>query len=107
MERKETVRMSVAEAKARFSELVNRANYAGERFLIERRGKPVGAIVSAEDLARLEAPAAEPDHPGLIAAAGALRDFPEFHEIMEQIVAERHTRYDDRQVDLDQKEIPG
>jgi prevent-host-death family protein len=49
-----TKSISVAEAKARFSELVNRESYGGERFLIQRRGKPVGAIISVEDLARLE-----------------------------------------------------
>jgi prevent-host-death family protein len=105
MEKKESVRVSVAEAKARFSELVNRASYSGERFLIERRGKPVGAIVSAEDLAQLESGATQPYNPGLIAAAGALAEFEDFHQIMEEIVEERHTRYDDRQVNLDEEDF--
>lgn len=38
--------MSIAEAKARFSELVNRAAYGGERIVITKRGKPI-AILSA------------------------------------------------------------
>jgi prevent-host-death family protein len=93
-------KVGVAEAKSRFSELVNRAAYGGERFLIERRGKPVGAIVSAEDLERLEA--GKTGHsPGLIAAVGALADIEDFEEIMEEIVRERHERFDDRQVDLE------
>ena len=46
--------VGVAEAKARFSEFVARAGYGGERFLIERRGKPLAALVGVEDLGRLE-----------------------------------------------------
>ena len=38
--------VSIADAKARFSELVNRAAYAGERIVITKRGKPI-AILSA------------------------------------------------------------
>ena len=43
-----------AEAKARFSELMARAGYGGERFVTERRGKPLAALVGVEDLGRLE-----------------------------------------------------
>jgi prevent-host-death family protein len=92
--------VSVAEAKTRFSELVNRAAYGKERFLIQRRGKPVGAIVSAEDLARLEAEQSVPAAGGLLAAAGALAEFEEFAEIMEEVVRQRATRFD-REVKLD------
>jgi len=46
--------VSVAEAKSRISELIGRAAYGSERFLIERRGKPMAAIVSVQDLARLK-----------------------------------------------------
>lgn len=47
--------MSVAEAKNRFSDVLRRAEYGGERVIVERHGKPVAAIVSTEDLRRLEA----------------------------------------------------
>ena len=33
---------------------MSRVAYNNERFLIERRGKPMAALVSAEDVARLE-----------------------------------------------------
>jgi prevent-host-death family protein len=92
--------VSVAEAKSRFSELVNRAAYGKERFLIERRGKPVGAIVSAEDLARLEAGGTTRKPEGLLAAAGALADVEDFEEIMEEVIRQRRTRFD-REVNLD------
>ena len=44
----------VTEAKAQLSALMARAGYGGERFLIERRGRPLAARVGVEDLERLE-----------------------------------------------------
>jgi prevent-host-death family protein len=41
--------------KARLSEFIGRVAYGRERFLVLRRGKPVAALVSVEDLRRLEA----------------------------------------------------
>lgn len=46
---------SVAEAKSRFSDLLRRAEYGGERIVVHRHGKPVAAIVSTADLEQLEA----------------------------------------------------
>lgn len=48
-------RVSLTEAKQNLSELVKRAAYGGERFVLEFRDKPQAAIVSYEDLERLEA----------------------------------------------------
>jgi prevent-host-death family protein len=48
-------KVRVTEAKAHLSALMARAGYAGERYLIERRGKPLAALVGVEDLQRLEA----------------------------------------------------
>jgi prevent-host-death family protein len=45
---------SVSEARQEFAELVTRAGYSGERTILERHGRPVAAIVSADDLALLE-----------------------------------------------------
>jgi len=47
--------MSVAQAKSQFSDLLRRAEYTGDRVVVHRRGRPVAAIVSTEDLRRLEA----------------------------------------------------
>ncbi len=38
-----------------FPELLNRVGFGQERILVERRGKAVAAIISLEDLRRLEA----------------------------------------------------
>src|SRR5215213_2078090 len=47
--------MTVADAKNHFSDVLRRAEYGGERVIVERHGKPVAAIVSTEDLRQLEA----------------------------------------------------
>lgn len=47
--------MTVAQAKNHFSDVLRRAEYGGERVVVERHGKPVAAIVSTDDLRQLEA----------------------------------------------------
>jgi len=47
-------RASVTEAKRSFSELLNRAAYAGERIVVTSHGNPKAAVISIEDLRRLE-----------------------------------------------------
>jgi prevent-host-death family protein len=47
--------MTVADAKNHFSDVLRRAEYGGERVIVERHGKPVAAIVSTDDLRQLEA----------------------------------------------------
>ena len=79
--------INVADAKKRLSELMSRVAYNQERFLVQTRGKPMAALVSAEDLALLEEqkiPA-----PGLLAAAGACADFDEFDLMIENIYVQR------------------
>lgn len=49
-----TRRVAAAEAKARFSELVARVAHGGERVIIERHGKPVAAVVSIEELEKID-----------------------------------------------------
>jgi prevent-host-death family protein len=76
--------LGVGEAKKRLSELMSRVVYRGERFLIQRRGRPMAALVSPEDLARLEQ---EPTSPkGALAAVGAWADVSD--EEMEALVAD-------------------
>lgn len=45
--------INVAEAKSRFSELISRAA-AGERIIIQRRERPVAALIGVEELERLQ-----------------------------------------------------
>ena len=45
---------STADIKARLSEMISKVVYSRERVIVLRRGKPVAALVSLEDLRRLE-----------------------------------------------------
>jgi prevent-host-death family protein len=44
----------VTQARAEFAELINRVVYGGERVVVTRHGRPLVALVSADDLRRLE-----------------------------------------------------
>ena len=92
--------LSVAEAKGRLSELLGRASYGGDRFVIERRGRPVAAIVSVGDLERIDAGAGKPQRRGLLAAVGALADIEDADEILDGVVGGRALGHD-REVDLE------
>jgi len=53
MYKKELVFMttiSIAEARNKLADVINRVSYGGERFIFARRGKAVAALISAEDL---------------------------------------------------------
>ena len=43
--------LDLTQARARFTESVNRVTYRGERILIQKHGRPVAALVPVEDLA--------------------------------------------------------
>jgi prevent-host-death family protein len=45
--------MTTVEARENFSELINQAAYGNERIILTRRGKALVAVVSLEDLQRL------------------------------------------------------
>lgn len=101
-----TQRIGASEAKAHFSELLARAGFSGERFLVERRGKPLAALVGAEDLKRLEGEGgsgvgARPR--GALALMGAWGDFVDDAEIDAMLGQVYAARGDDlgRRVDLD------
>ncbi len=48
------MRLNVVELRQSLAEILNRAEYQGERIIIHRRGKDVAAIVPLEDLKLLE-----------------------------------------------------
>ena len=90
-------KISVADAKKHLSEIMSRVAYNNERFLIQRRGKPMAALVSVEDLARLEKDPVAPK--GLMAAVGALADFEGLDSMIEEIYRQRE-QAQDRPVEL-------
>ena len=46
--------INVVNIRNNLADAINRVAYAGERIILERRGKGVAALVSVEDLALLE-----------------------------------------------------
>lgn len=80
----------MAEAKRRFSELLDRVG-GGERIVIARRGKPAVALVPPDDdLARR--PRSAPT--GFAAIAGALADWDDLDDVVTEVYAARRTAKD-------------
>jgi prevent-host-death family protein len=113
------ITMSVGAAKSRFSEMISRAA-AGERFVIERREKPIAVVISVEELARLEGRANRAVeaaraygldeeivrgvregalHP-IMAVYGALADQPEWDVIAKDIYKNRRRKSRRKSVEL-------
>jgi len=81
--------LNVAEAKRRFSELIDRVGQ-GERFVVARRGKPVLALVPAHEAERFE----EEHRVGLLGLLGLAADIEGFDEVMEEVVRSRRKARD-------------
>jgi prevent-host-death family protein len=81
--------LGVAEAKRRFSELIDRVK-SGDRIIVYRRGKPALALVPAEegDVSAQEKPV------GLAAVAGALADWAELEDFVTQVYRARRRAKD-------------
>jgi len=89
-----TSALGVGQGKKRLSELMSRVVCRGERFLIRRRGRPMAALVSVDDLERLQqgcATAARPQ--GALALVGAWREVDEegLDALIADIYAQRAT----------------
>jgi prevent-host-death family protein len=76
-------RISVAEAKRSFSDVIGAVKHTGELFIVEKRGRPVAAIVPLE----MVTGGANPK--GALALVGAFADAPELSEALDEIVASR------------------
>lgn len=48
-------RLPTSKAREQFADILNEVTFKGERVLLHRHGKDVAALISAEDLALLEA----------------------------------------------------
>jgi prevent-host-death family protein len=88
--------VGTAEAKRRFSELVDRVG-EGERFLISRRGRPAVALVSPTT-ELFDAPSQAPS--GLAAIAGAMSDWDDLDRTVAEIYAARRGSEDRPAPDL-------
>ena len=80
-------RVSAAQAKARLSALISQVAHGGERFVIERHGRPVAALVSVEELQELETRRFQPERArGALALVGAWGDMSD--QEMDDLLAE-------------------
>lgn len=77
--------MGVAEAKRRFSELIDRVR-GGERFVVTRRGRPVVALVPPEETEDVGEPQR---YLGLAAFAGAAAEWEDIDDFVREIYAAR------------------
>ncbi len=87
-ERSAETEFGVAEAKARFSELIDRVA-RGERFQITKHGRRVVELVRPG-----EAPRAKVERAGLAALAGALADWDALPVVVEEIYSARRASRD-------------
>jgi prevent-host-death family protein len=88
--------VGTAEAKRRFSELVDRVG-TGERFVVSRRGRPVVVLVPPTPDA-VEGP--KPNPSGLAAIAGALAEWEELDTVVAEIYEARRDSADRPPPDL-------
>ncbi len=73
-----TKRIGVAEAKAKFSELLEAVAHGDEHYIIERHGRPVAALVTPEELEQIQANPAWSSQPkGFLALVGLWADVPD------------------------------
>lgn len=78
--------VSVAEAKSHFSEYISKVAYASEKFVITKRGKPLVALVSIEDLKNIMA---NEEAKGLSEIIGKWENFEEIEDDINKIYSSR------------------
>jgi len=97
-----TTRVSVSKAKAELSALMAAVAYQGQHVIIERRGRPMAALVSVDDLEQLDRERAAAVRPrGALALIGAWSDLDdrEIDAMVADVYAAR-ARDTGRQVEL-------
>lgn len=80
----ESKSISVAEVKRHFADVLGAVRYQGERFVIERNGTPVAALVPLSSLAEHSAP-----QQGFLALVGAFDDSGELSDLLDEAVCSR------------------
>jgi prevent-host-death family protein len=80
------IHISVAEAKRRFADVLGTVRYQGERYVVERNGTPMAALVP---LADLQAASEQAERSGFLALVGAFADEPEYAESLADAVRSR------------------
>jgi antitoxin (DNA-binding transcriptional repressor) of toxin-antitoxin stability system len=68
------INIGVADVKKSFSTVISEVSLKGEHFVIEKKGKPMAALVSVQELQQIEG-SKKMKKNGLLAAIGAWEDF--------------------------------
>lgn len=89
MSRSAINRISVADAKRRFADVLGTVRYQGERYVVERNGTPMAALVPLEDLKETTE---QPERAGFLALVGAFEDAPEYADSLDDAVRSRSTQ---------------
>lgn len=85
--------ITLTEAKAKFSEIINRIIYKKEKFVITKKGKKVAVVLPPEELK-------ENEQEGLIKAVGALPDMDETIDQMVESIYQARKEEKSREVNL-------
>lgn len=81
--------IGVAEVKKQFSAVISEVSLKGEHFIIEKKGKPMAAMVSVKELEMIEGSGTKEKKKGLLAAIGAWEDFDDLENTVMTIYKER------------------
>jgi len=81
--------LGVAEVKKSFSTVISRVSLQVEHFVIEKKGKPVAALVPVQDLQKIADVVRKKPNKGLLAAIGAWEDFPDLEKTIDAIYGQR------------------
>lgn len=81
--------LGVAEVKKSFSTVISRVSLKGEHFVIEKKGKPMAALVTIQDLQQIAGAGEKKPNKGLLAAIGAWEDFQDLEKTIGAIYGQR------------------
>jgi antitoxin (DNA-binding transcriptional repressor) of toxin-antitoxin stability system len=78
-------KIGVAEVKKQFSTVISEVSLKGEHFIIEKKGKPMAAMVSVKELGMIESSKMKEKRKGLLAAISAWEDFDDLEKMVMSI----------------------
>ena len=87
-------KIGVAEVKEHFSAVISEVSLKGEHFVIEKKGKPMAAMVSVKELDMIEVSKRREKRKGLLAAIGAWEDFDDLEKLVTTIYEGRRKAKD-------------
>jgi prevent-host-death family protein len=86
--------IGVAEIKRHFSDVIIEVAREGRQFIIEKKGKPMAALVNIKDLEAIERKGSPLKKKGLLAAIGAWEEFGALEGVIKHIYEKRKTAQD-------------